>query len=1152
MASSRWKRFAFFEKSALSLPSEVLEDLIPAGESSSSSTVTAGSRSTRRSNNILSDETASNDRVNLVVTTAALPSDSKPGAASDGIQNSSGATNGDYAMALNDMWSSATACHPMDTFSSSNSGAASGKQSIHLPSQAQAFEDDRNVVSSGTAVDGLVLAFVTSYDTDRVHCFDISIRCNKKINQGNRSTATNNNDSSSAGNNGTSGASGRKSDDLEDLDGWRGYLAPMKQNGQEALIDSNEAGATTGTNGGTLEKSKEGIVGIATCRASSGHNPIHMACITATNLVVCVDPHLYLSCRRPFSKPDHSEVPSFNLGSGWNEASNGKLTAVDVAPGIVAIGTDNGSLHIFTYGGRNVLRPYLTIPSPPSNDMSIVVCKISIGKDKVSVFVAFQRRKKVARGNKAGAPSTPRASAGVSCYDLPLPKGSFPAPVTAPLARHDLDGRNVVSASLCDAVINEKDGELQLCVARPDGLYTYSTTQKVDVSPIDGSKLAMCLVPPPRPAGKPRETISSAKTGSGFVLVASTDSKSRRDAVDLYDPHNKLVAFHLLLSPGHTAIRAAGIITPPTRSTDGSLQSGRSSAVVFTSGGSLVTLTEKETEEKVHLLVQKNLYSAAIFVAYADPSYETEDITMLYRRHAEYLYRKGEYASAIEQYKNTIGSLEPSHVIFRYLDAPKIPLLVKYLEELRSQDLTTPVHNELLRTCYLKLNDTEAAEAIAAFSSRSMDSESLSTMVAKSPKDALATICSFEAPEAAEALAVYGATLARLLPRETAGLAVSLCLGTFSPRKLAESQAAMMSIAKKMLEHPIEASDRVCDEYPVHIFASAFLENPKILRLILTHCNRNKCYLTPSLRRTLLELTLAEWNHAKRTGDIETEKMRRKEAIAALTDSHNREIGDYDALVIVQLAGFGEGELLLYERLQMQPMLLSRYAKDGSEKARRQMLAMCQSNPEISADVLGYFVNMVTERMIDPGQGVMDDGEQSDDEANDILEDIQETLALARKQGVLPPVRIARILAGEGTGKFSNSDTASARANTRTVPLSVALDYVGDILDESHKEISRLRVEVDEYNQLCNSMEAEINSLLQTVQPSQTSEEIGDHISPRINIEGMHNKVRLHLDEVTRQDNKAELSREAFWREMDQSEDNFQTLARFFAHNVIH
>lgn len=194
--------------------------------------------------------------------------------------------------------------------------------------------------------------------------------------------------------------------------------------------------------------------------------------------------------------------------------------------------------------------------------------------------------------------------------------------------------------------------------------------------------------------------------------------------------------------------------------------------------------------------------------------------------------------------------------------------------------MTTPVHNELLRTCYLKLNDAEAAEAIASFTTRSMDTESLSSMVTTSPKDALAMICSFEAPQAAEALATHGASLARLLPRETAGIVVALCLGTFSPRKFSESSSAIMADAKKFLEHASDGGPRECEPYPVHLFASAFMENTKMLRLILSHCNRHKCLLTPSLRRTLLELNLDEWNQAKRTGDTEGEKLLRKEAIA--------------------------------------------------------------------------------------------------------------------------------------------------------------------------------------------------------------------------------------------------------------------------------
>ena len=135
--------------------------------------------------------------------------------------------------------------------------------------------------------------------------------------------------------------------------------------------------------------------------------------------------------------------------------------------------------------------------------------------------------------------------------------------------------------------------------------------------------------------------------------------------------------------------------------------------MVLTSGGSIVTLTEKVTPDKIELLTQKNLYGAAISLAFSDPQfYCPEDIVGLYRRYAEHLYRKGDFSAAMDQYILTIGSLESSHVIFRYLDAPKISLAVKYLKALREAGLASTVHDELLRTCYLKLGDVDAASKI--------------------------------------------------------------------------------------------------------------------------------------------------------------------------------------------------------------------------------------------------------------------------------------------------------------------------------------------------------------------------------------------------------------------------------------------------------
>ena len=163
----------------------------------------------------------------------------------------------------------------------------------------------------------------------------------------------------------------------------------------------------------------------------------------------CCPAMIYLTClsifsRRPLSTPEKLEAPTFTLGSEWNVPKDGNATVVDILPGIVAVGSDKGSVHIFTYGGgRHSLRPYLTIPPPPTSGMSVATCKLSVGSDKASVFVGYRR---------SSSPSSPRGStAGVCCYDMPLP-GQNASSISAPSARHDLDGRHVPSSVLCDAV----------------------------------------------------------------------------------------------------------------------------------------------------------------------------------------------------------------------------------------------------------------------------------------------------------------------------------------------------------------------------------------------------------------------------------------------------------------------------------------------------------------------------------------------------------------------------------------------------------------------------------------------------------------------------------------------------------------------------
>jgi hypothetical protein len=931
MASSRWKRFAFFERQSLTVPPEVLIDLFPHQGSTVAPTPEG-------------DGDGRDDGLSLVVSTASLPWKSKPTTIPSLPQQQPHPektlppAEEAETDALSQMWATLFACSELSTTSAilgtgegqpmalnlaSNSSSINNNnaQSSQKVDQAASSSSSFAGFVAGQALDGLVLAFAASQTSALVHCFDVTVRCNPLETKRN----------------------------LEDLDGWRGYFAPCAPQ------------ITNQTNGG--------VIAMATCRSDQGHKPMYLACISKQKICVWEDPHLILSPKmpssaRPATSPTMDGATCYSLDS-WNTSKDGIPSAVDVRPGIVAVGSDTGVVLVLTYGTttgtKAALQRYLKIPPPPGRGSSVVSVKISPssqaadgGDGKVSVFVAYRR--------SLDSSQSASSAAGICCYDMPTPGANPSASLPAPSARHDLDGRHVPTPSLCDAVVT-RDG-LNFTVARNDGLYSYSRTQKIGVSPIDGTKLSICIVPRPLDSSFERD-LGNMDCSSNYVLVASKDSKSDRDVIDIYDSTNKLVAFHLLLSPGHRAVKGAGVATSRITPAVGKAKSCRSSAVVLTSGGSLITFTEKTTDEKVFLLVQKNLFSAAVAVAYSDPSLEPSAVTALYRKYAEHLYRKGDYKASIEQYIHTIGSLESSHVIFRFLDAPKIPLLAQYLEKLKERELATPVHCELLRTCYLKLNDSEAADSIATTTPASLLSkdslQSFSSSLAHNPRDALSTICSLPAPQAAEILVSHGATLARAMPKETAGIVVSLCLGTFQLAALSQAASGAVAEANRMLSYAFDEREKTCQPYPVRLFYTAFLDNPKMLRLILAHLNRNKCHLTPSLRRTLLELTMEEWNQAKRSGDTEGEKLRHREAIAALTDSHAHEIGDYDALVIVQKASFDEGELLLYERLQMGPMLLSRYAHERSEKSMRQMMAMSKADPEILAEVLGHFVSLGSE-----------------------------------------------------------------------------------------------------------------------------------------------------------------------------------------------
>jgi hypothetical protein len=93
------------------------------------------------------------------------------------------------------------------------------------------------------------------------------------------------------------------------------------------------------------------------------------------------------------------------------------------------------------------------------------------------------------------------------------------------------------------------------------------------------------------------------------------------------------------------------------------------------------------------------------------------------KEHADTLYtQKKEYDQALEQYINTIGYLNPSYVIQRYIEVQQLPNLIKYLEKLIETPTVSSSSNiqnvntlgdynkdytALLLNCYVKMKQND-------------------------------------------------------------------------------------------------------------------------------------------------------------------------------------------------------------------------------------------------------------------------------------------------------------------------------------------------------------------------------------------------------------------------------------------------------------
>ncbi|KAI9753408.1 MAG: hypothetical protein M4579_005180 [Chaenotheca gracillima] len=130
---------------------------------------------------------------------------------------------------------------------------------------------------------------------------------------------------------------------------------------------------------------------------------------------------------------------------------------------------------------------------------------------------------------------------------------------------------------------------------------------------------------------------------------------------------------------------------------------------VLTQDGKLFRYHEKTLQQKLEILYQRNLYLLAINLA-QKAGVDTMQQNNIFRKYGDYLYQKGDFDGAMQQYLRAINNTEPSQVIRKFLDTQRIHNLIEYLEELHEQHKANADHTTLLLNCYAKLKDTDKLE----------------------------------------------------------------------------------------------------------------------------------------------------------------------------------------------------------------------------------------------------------------------------------------------------------------------------------------------------------------------------------------------------------------------------------------------------------
>ncbi|XP_048417987.1 vacuolar protein sorting-associated protein 11 homolog isoform X2 [Stegostoma tigrinum] len=590
-----------------------------------------------------------------------------------------------------------------------------------------------------------------------------------------------------------------------------------------------------------------------------------------------------------------------------------------------------------------------------------------------------------------------------------------------PVVELDNHGCSLHCSALCDP-----SQDNQLIVAGDDCVYLYQPDERGPCFAFDGQKQIVhwyrgyLLI------------VSKEKKTSKTDLVGGNEQSSEKQILTIYDLDNKFIAYTAAFDDIVDVLSEWG------------------SLYVLNSNRKISVLQEKDTQTKLEMLFKKNLFVMAINLAKSH-HLDNDGLADIFRQYGDHLYVKGDHDGAIQQYIRTIGKLEPSYVIRKFLDAQRIHNLTAYLQALHRQSLANEDHTTLLLNCYTKLKDSSKLEEFIKTSDNEVhfDVETAIKVLRqagyyrhavyladkhshhewylkiqlediKNYQEALCYIGKLPFDQAERNMKNYGKTLMHHAPDETTELLKILCTDYRASGELPAET---------------EPGGRYKDKANSEEFISIFANNPRELKNFLEHMVQVEVNSPQGVYDTLLELRLQDWAHEE---DVQVKKRLQEDAMSLLKSGLFKAVFD-KALVLCQMHNFKDGVLYLYEQGRLYQQIMH-YHMQNDEYAK--VIETCERYGEqevcLWEQALGYFAR----------------------KEEDCKEYISSVLQHIDRNNLMPPLLVVQTL-----------------AHNSTATLSVIKDYLINKLQQESDHIAEDERRIKQYREETKKIQEEIEEL---------------------------------------------------------------------------